>query len=241
VPPVGGARESDSLADLMASKPGLILQHGPSGSTGLLGEWFEREGIEYEVVPVWEATELPDPAPHRFVASLGAIESVRDTESGWVPGELDLLRRAVAADVPVLGLCFGGQALSAVLGGGVDALAKPEVGWLEVRPMVEWVPRGPWLYYHNEALRTPPAAQQLADGEAGPSAFSAGPHLGVQFHPEATPAIVDVWARKDPHLSEAGTTPEELAAEGARVAEAAREAAFRLFAGWWERGPGPRS
>jgi GMP synthase-like glutamine amidotransferase len=100
------------------------------------------------------------------------------------------------------------------------------------------VPPGPWLFYHKEALRIPPAAEQLAEGMAGPAAFSSGPHLGVQFHPEATPAMLDVWARKDPHLSEAGTTPEELAAEGARVAAAAREAAFALFSGWWGRGAG---
>jgi GMP synthase-like glutamine amidotransferase len=223
----------------VAPKPGLILQHGPTGSAGLLGEWLEREGIEYETVPVWELAELPDPAPHRFVVTLGAVESVRDTD-GWVPAELNLLTRAVAADVPVLGLCFGGQALSAVLGGGVDTLPTPEVAWLNIRPTADWVPAGPWLYYHKEALRTPPGAEQLADHDAGPAAFSAGPHLGVQFHPEATPAILDVWARKDPHLSEAGTTPEQLAREGARVASTAREAAFALFRGWWERGPGRR-
>jgi GMP synthase-like glutamine amidotransferase len=220
------------------AKPGLILQHGPTGLTGLLGEWLERESVEYEVVPVWELSELPDPAPHRFVVTLGAVQSVRDTDPAWVTAELDLLTRAVASDVPVLGLCFGGQALSAVLGGGVDRMARPEVGWLTVRSAADWVPEGPWLYYHTDALRTPPGAQQLADRESGPAAFSLGPHLGVQFHPEATPAILDVWARKDPHLDEAGTTPEELASEGARVAHAAREAAFALFSAWWERGPG---
>lgn len=224
----------------MAPKPGLILQHGPTGYAGLLGEWLEREGIEYEVVPVWELNELPDPAQNRFVVTLGAVESVRDTEPSWVPAELNMLTRAVAADVPVLGLCFGGQALSAVLGGGVDSLAKPEVGWLTARPAADWVPEGPWLYYHKEALRTPPGADRLADGNEGPAAFSLGPHLGVQFHPEATPEMLDVWARKDPHLSEAGTTPEQLASDGARVARAAREAAFALFSGWWKRGPGGR-
>jgi len=222
----------------MTSQPGLILQHGPNGPPGILGEWLEREGVTYEIVAAWEATELPDPAGRRFVVSLGAVQSVRDLDPAWIPAELDLLRRAVAAEVPVLGLCFGSQALSAVLGGGVDRMARPEVGWVEVESEVGWLPQGPWAYYHNEALRTPPGARRLAAGGAGPAAFSAGPHLGVQFHPEATAEMIDVWARLDPDLNAAATTVESLAEQGARCGADARKAACELFSAWWERGPG---
>jgi GMP synthase-like glutamine amidotransferase len=224
----------------MARKPGLVIQHGPTGSPGLLGEWLEREAHEYEVVPVWEMTELPDPRDRSFVASLGAVESVRDTDPAWVPAELEMLRRAVAAEVPVLGLCFGGQALSAALGGGVDRLARPRVGWTHHDSAVNWLAPGPWLYYHKEALRVPPGATRLGAGELGPAAFSIGPHLGVQFHPEATGEILDVWARMDPTLHLAGVTVEGLAEQSRRCAPAAREAAFELFGGWWERGPDQR-
>jgi GMP synthase-like glutamine amidotransferase len=220
-----------------APQPGVVLQHGPTGPSGLLGEWLERRGLEYEVVPVWETTDLPDPTGRAFVASLGAVESVRDTEPAWVPGELQLLRRAVAANVPVLGLCFGGQALSAVLGGGVDRLVRPRVGWTHHESQVDWLAPGPWLYYHKEALRVPPGAHCLATGELGPAAFSVGPHLGVQFHPEATAEILDVWARMDAGLHVAGVTVEQLAAQSSRCASTAREAAFELFAGWWDRRP----
>jgi GMP synthase-like glutamine amidotransferase len=216
-------------------QPGLVLQHDPTGPPGLLGEWLEREGQEYEVVPVWETSELPDPRDRPFVASLGAVESVHDTEPAWVPAELELLRRAVGAAVPVLGLCFGGQALSAALGGGVDKLARPRVGWTHHHSDVDWLACGPWLYYHKEALRVPPGAQRLGSGELGPAAFSAGPHVGVQFHPEATGEMLDVWARADPGLELAGVTVEELAEQSSRCAPSAREAAFELFRGWWER------
>jgi GMP synthase-like glutamine amidotransferase len=219
----------------MPAKPGLVLQHGPTGSPGLLGEWLADAGVEYEMVPVWELEELPDPAGRQFVASLGAIESVRDTEPPWVRAELDLLRRAVSAEVPVIGLCFGGQALSAALGGGVDKLPRPRVGWTRHESDVDWVAPGPWLYYHKEAMRVPPGAERLASSELGPAAFSLGPHLGVQFHPEVTGEILDRWARKDPELHVAGVTVEELAEQSRRCAPAAREAAFRLFTNWWER------
>ena len=55
-------------------------------------------------------------------------------------------------------MCFGGQALSTVLGGGVDALDRPEVGWLPIHSEADWLAAGPWLHYHNEVLRVPAGA-----------------------------------------------------------------------------------
>ena len=217
----------------MVIKPGLVLQHGPAGPPGVLGEWLAREGIAYEIVPVWDAATLPDPAGHRFIASLGSQHSVRDRDPGWIDAELQHLHRAVEADVPVLGLCFGGQALSTVLGGGVDALDRPEVGWLRVRSEADWLEPGPWLHYHNEVLRVPAGAQSLARNDVGPAAFTFGPHLGTQFHPEATAEMVDEWASRDHKLDKAGVTRAGLARQGARYAKSARQAALRLFDAWW--------
>jgi GMP synthase-like glutamine amidotransferase len=217
----------------VAIKPGLVLQHGAAGPPGLLGEWLQREAIAYETVPVWEGGALPDPSGRSFVASLGSEHSVRDRDATWIDAELELLRCAVEADVPVLGLCFGGQALSAVLGGGVDILDCPEIGWIPIRSEADWLAPGPWLHYHKEVLRVPAGAQRLAHNDVGPAAFVAGPHLGTQFHPEATPEIADTWASRDDQLSAAGVTRAQLAAQGARYAKAAREAALGLFDVWW--------
>ncbi len=217
----------------MAIKPGLVLQHGSAGPPGVLGKWLAREGIAYETVSVPEAGTLPDPAGRSFIASLGSQHSVRDRDPGWIDAELRHLHRAVEADVPVLGLCFGGQALSTVLGGGVDTLDRPEVGWLRVHSEADWLEPGPWLHYHNEVLRVPAGARSLAHNDVGPAAFTFGPHLGTQFHPEATAEMVDVWASRDAGLDKAGVTRAELATQGARYARAAGQAALRLFDAWW--------
>ena len=217
----------------MVTKPGLVLQHGAAGPPGVLGEWLAREGIEYETVSVPEAGTLPDPAGHSFIASLGSQHSVNDRDPAWIGAELEHLHRAVEADVPVLGLCFGGQALSTVLGGGVDALGRPEVGWLPIHSEADWLAPGPWVHYHNEVLRVPAGAQSLAHNDVGAAAFMHGPHLGTQFHPEATAEIVDVWASRDTELDKSGVTRVELATQGARHARAARQAALRLFDAWW--------
>jgi GMP synthase-like glutamine amidotransferase len=219
-------------------KPGILLQHGELGPPGFFEQWLQQRGIEYEIHAAWR-DPLPDVRDARFLASLGAVESVTHTEPGWVAAELEAVREAVAADVPVLGLCFGGQALSAVLGGGVDRLERTEIGWIPITSAApDQVPAGPWLQWHNEILRVPPGAELLAESPAGPAAFRHGPHLGVQFHPEATPEIVDSWAVADSALDSYGITREELAEQSRRHGETARQAAFKLFDEWWAKGPG---
>jgi GMP synthase-like glutamine amidotransferase len=214
----------------MLSKPGVILQHGDDGPPARFGEWLRDRGLPFVVHHVLEQAP-PDPRNHGFVVSLGSERSAADLD-GWVPGEIDALRAAVAADVPVLGLCFGGQALSLALGGGVDVLAVPEIGWISVRSDDDSIPSGPWLQYHFDLMRVPPGAQELARSPAGPAAFRHGRHLGVQFHPEADGALVDRWARTDPKLPATGITPNRLAEQSALYAEGARDQAYRLFDDW---------
>jgi GMP synthase-like glutamine amidotransferase len=219
-------------------KRGIILQHGDLGPPGVFEQWLRERGIDYEVHAAWR-DPLPDVRGARFLASLGSINSVTQANPLWVPAELDVVREAVADDVPVLGLCFGGQALSAVLGGGVDKLDHTEIGWIAIESEApDEVPEGPWLQWHNEIVRVPPGATLLGHSPAGPAAFRQGPHLGVQFHPEATAEIVDSWALADPALESHGVTREELAEQSARHAETARAAAFALFDDWWKKGPG---
>jgi len=62
----------------------------------------------------------------------GSKASANDDEP-WVHRSRDFLARAVAADVPVLGVCFGHQLLATAVGGTVRQRARAEVGFLPVR------------------------------------------------------------------------------------------------------------
>jgi GMP synthase-like glutamine amidotransferase len=216
----------------MLSKPGLILQHGTDGPPARFGEWLRARELPFEVHPVWEQPP-PDPRGFSFVASLGSERSAGDTD-GWVPMEIAMLRVAVAADVPVLGLCFGGQALAVALGGGVEVMEMPEIGWIPVESVDPAIPAGPWLQYHRDCIRLPEGVRQLARSPAGPAAFRCRRHLGLQFHPEADAAVVDRWARLDTRLADAEVTVEDLARQSAKWAGPALELAYRLFDDWLE-------
>jgi GMP synthase-like glutamine amidotransferase len=213
------------------SKPGLILQHGPAGPPDILGEWLDERGIPYDVHPAWEAP--PPPVEGRlFLASLGSPDSAAPGGPPWVSHELEAMRRAVAAEVPVLGLCFGGQTLALALGGELERAAEPEIGWLPVESEDDSVPPGPWAQYHYEVIRLPPGARELARTPAGPAAFRVGPHTGTQFHPEATPERMSTWIRMASELPP-GITPELIDEQGERHGAGARAQAWRLFDAWW--------
>jgi GMP synthase-like glutamine amidotransferase len=224
---------------MSSSDAGLILQHGPSGPPGVLGDWLRDRGLSFAVHRTWEEPLPADPAAFAFVASLGSQHSPAGGGPEWVAREVAFLRRAVDAGTPVLGLCFGGQALAAALGAGVRRAARGEVGWLSVASDdEEAVPPGPWLQFHWDVFAVPGGATEVARSATGPAAFVAGPHLGVQFHPEATPEIVDEWAQVERgRLAELGTTPEALLAEGRAAHPRSVVQARRLFDGWWARRP----
>jgi GMP synthase-like glutamine amidotransferase len=215
----------------------LILQHGSLGPPGVLGDWLAARGLDSEVHASWQDPLPDDPERYAAVASLGSQHAATAADPAWVPAEVALLRQAVAAGVPVLGLCFGGQALALALGGTVRPAATPEVGWLPVDTTApDLIGAGPWLQFHWDVFEPPASAELLATSPAGPAAYRQGPHLGTQFHPEVTPDIVEAWASSIPdELAAIGIGLEDLRAAGARHAPAAREQAFRLFDAWWAR------
>ncbi|HST40164.1 MAG TPA: type 1 glutamine amidotransferase [Conexibacter sp.] len=221
------------------SEPALILQHGDWGPPGLLADWLRQRAIPFEIHRTWLGREWPAVQGRAFVASLGSphspLDAAREPE---VAQELELLRDCVVRDVPVLGLCFGGQMLASALGGTVEQTERPEVGWHTVATEdAQQIPAGPWLQWHYCRFTTPPGARQLAGSATGPQAFRHGRHLGVQFHPESTIEIVRGWAVTDQErLDRLGLGDgEALLDAGNGHAAAAAQAAFQLFDAFWER------
>jgi GMP synthase-like glutamine amidotransferase len=209
----------------------LIVQHEEATPPGLVTEWLAHHDAAADEVRIDREEREVDPTGYGLVISLGAEYAAFDDHLAQVPREARLLRRAVDADVPVLGLCYGGQMLARVLGGEVYRSEVAEIGWLPVRTTdPELVTEGPWFQWHFDAFTLPPGSQLIAESDVGLQAFVAGRSLGLQFHPEVTPEIMDDWVRVYRHeLDAEGVDPDRILADTARLADRNRQAAWQLL------------
>lgn len=209
----------------------LILQHEDPTPPGLVERWLDEHDAETEVYRIDLEDRTVDPARYDLIVSLGSEFAAFDDTKPFVPREAELMRRAVDADVPVLGLCFGGQMLARVVGGEVFRSDESEIGWLPVRTRdPELVPEGPWFQWHFDSFTLPPGAEVVAESDVGPQAFVWGRSLGLQFHPEVTLEIMDDWVRTYRHELDAdGVDPDELMDETRRRIGPSIEMATRLL------------
>jgi GMP synthase-like glutamine amidotransferase len=217
---------------------GLVLQPQDTAPLGLLEGWAQEREIALEVLSAPDGGfPAPDARRYAFAIVLGASGSLARDVPDWTHEVLAWLRAADAACLPVLGICFGAQALAAALGGSVHRLVAPEIGWITVTTAdADRVPAGPWMAWHEDGLVAPPLAYELASNAFGTQAFCLRRHLAVQFHPESTAEIVDGWAGfPDTRLGETGQTREGLRAEWAEHGPSAAVRATQLFDGFAER------
>lgn len=213
----------------------LVIQHDhvspPGPVADRLGERL-YDVVLHQVVPEEDfdrpgvPAAFPDVTGFDVVIPMGAPWAAYDAErvGSWVGPEVELLRQADAAGIPVLGICFGGQLLAMAHGGSVAASPYPEVGWTTIESDDhDLVPVGPWFQWHSDRWTLPPGAREIARNQAASQAFVLRRNLAVQFHPELTAAMLHGWlgnggahdarARgKDPDALYAATVAEEPAA-----------------------------
>jgi GMP synthase-like glutamine amidotransferase len=212
----------------------IVVRHHRMDEVGFVGGAFEARGAELSTHLFPREGSLPSLEGVGHVVVLGAAWSVyEDRIADWIGTELDWLRAADAAGIPVLGICFGAQALTVALGGQVEAAPRSEIGWVTVQTAAPHVIEpGPWLEFHGDRCLPPPGARVLASNDVCVQAYSIGPHLAVQFHPEVDGAQVGRWLTDGgrAEAERAGIDPDQLLAETHAAEPAAAHRADRLVA-----------
>jgi GMP synthase (glutamine-hydrolysing) len=148
----------------------------------------------------------------------------------WMPGERRLIAAALAADLPLLGMCLGAQLLAQAAGARVYPGERPkEIGWSQVNMSVpgQADPVSGHLLdsvgssfatvfqWHGDTFDLPAGAALLASSPLYPhQAFRVGrAAYGFQFHFEVTDAIVRDWVRRwEAEVREQGLDPQAILA-----------------------------
>lgn len=202
----------------------LFVKQDHASPSGLVRDAFATLGwdvSEMVVVPQSRFRSpnvpavFPSAAGFDAVVFYGAPWSVYDTATigAWITAEIAFARSAISLGVPVLGICFGGQMLAAALGGSVALAPVPEIGWIDVTPSAPGlIEAGPWFAWHSDRFSLPAGVPVLARTALALQAFAAGRVLGLQFHPEVTAEVLEVWlaAGGTGQLAELGIAVEPL-------------------------------
>jgi GMP synthase-like glutamine amidotransferase len=210
----------------------LVLRHHLEDSPGLVGEAFEARGYEIDLVMMDETSATPLLDGYDVMVILGSKCAVYDleVEAKWFKEELALIGEADQKSLPILGICFGAQALCRYYGGEVSRAPDGEIGWFEIDVMADVeLPRGPWFEFHFDHCTLPESAELWATSPRAVQAFSIRQNVGVQFHPEIDEAQLKEWlAADEEETRELGLDLEALLSETARETPAARVRAQEL-------------
>jgi GMP synthase (glutamine-hydrolysing) len=174
--------------DIRRGRAGLmdsiaILDFG-SQYAQLIARRLRESGVYCELIP-WDAPESAVLAlqPKGYVLS-GGPSSVYDAGAPFIPPYV------LRSGLPILGICYGMQALAHALGGQVDPSARREYGEAHIEvlePSALSALSTVWMSHGDHITRVPPGFVALATSANSPFAAIGDmrrKYFGVQFHPE---------------------------------------------------------
>jgi GMP synthase-like glutamine amidotransferase len=182
--------------------PVAIFQFSPNVEPGYFASFLEAKGVLSTLIRIDRGESVPDdPTTFSGLCLMGGEMSAND-HLPWIEKILQLIRRAVGAEIPVIGHCLGGQLLAKALGAAVIRNPETEIGWGQItvenhaisRHWLGTVEEFPAFHWHNETFSLPEKAISLMASQfCANQAFVVGPHLGMQCHVEMTDELIHTW------------------------------------------------
>jgi len=177
------------MSDLHSHKI-LIIDFG-SQYTQLIARRVREIGVYCELLPYYaDPNAIAKFAPNGIILA-GGPESVHQPNSPQIP------KQVFTQNVPILGICYGMQALAMQLGGNVTAANVHEFGFATIKPTATnnlfadliGDELSVWMSHGDKVSQLPADCQVIASSDNCEIAAFANEKrqiYGVQFHPEVT-------------------------------------------------------
>lgn len=195
-----------------AVKKVVALRHIEIEGVGTLGDLLQKRGIPLRYVETSvPGAALPDLAEMRGLVVLGGPMGVYEADKyPYLADEMRLIKNAIEAGLPVLGICLGAQLIAGALGARVYKGPAPEVGWAPIYPTPEaeadpvFRGLGPAVeafHWHGDTFDLPAGAIRFASSDRYENqAFRFGERAyALQFHLEVTGPMIRSWAKAYGH------------------------------------------
>jgi GMP synthase-like glutamine amidotransferase len=201
-------------------RPIAVFRFSPTEGPAHFAEWLDRESLPWEMIAIDAGAMVPsDARRYAGIGMMGGPMSVTDTLA-WIGPLSELLRDAVAHDVPVIGHCLGGQLLAQALGARVRRTAVPEIGWIDVES-TDVDAQNAWFggrsrftpfQWHYDVFDVPAGAKRVLTNHfnANQGYVINDRHIGFQCHIEMTRELVETWcASGSDEIAAPGTPPRQ--------------------------------
>ena len=166
-----------------------VLQHTPNEGPGSIQKWAHLHHHEFYVYHPYQFGILPTAEETDFLVILGGPMSPND-DLPWIKQERQLIKKLLARNVPILGICYGAQQIVKTLGYQVKKAPVKEVGWGPVTVQTDVIKGLPHeltvLHWHEEMFEIPQEAKILfSNDNLQNQGFVLGKQaVGLQFHLE---------------------------------------------------------
>jgi len=185
----------------------VFIDHHDNQQDDLAWTQIGTLGFERQLVCPFKGEKLSEPEDGvAGVVIYGGSHNVGEQQIyPFLRDELLYIEQCMARNIPVLGICLGGQLIAHSLGATVSPRtpAECEFGYYPIHPTAAgkgWIPDALHVVQaHYEEFALPATAQCLASSERYDNqAFRYGDNvIGLQFHPEVTGSIFRRWQDAD--------------------------------------------
>jgi len=225
-------------------KPIVVLRNEHDAPAGYLGDALDRRGCAWRTVGLDAGESLPDPDGVSGVAVLGgAMGAYDEAEFPFLAEEKRFLTACMAGEVPVLGICLGCQLLADAAGGRAYKADSAEVVFAPIEPtaagladpVIAAFAGRRVIRFHQDTFELPPGVEPLASAGGFLQAFRVGSAIGIQPHPEVTPALLSEWLADGGGRRlaiESGADPDSLTETFAAAEAEVKETARAIFDAW---------